>query len=57
MRAILALTAYFLRSFEDILDGKLDGKFIFLGMLVNKNNRLYGTKNCRRNHCFIALVF
>lgn len=29
MRANLALTAYFLRSFAEILDGKLDGKFIF----------------------------
>ena len=42
----LALSAYFLRSSENILDEKLDEKIYFLRNVGQKNNRFYGTKNC-----------
>ena len=38
----VALSADSLSSSEDILDGKI----IFHGVLVNKNNHLCGTKDC-----------
>ena len=36
---------------------KLMKKNIFCGVLVNKNDRLYGNKNCLRNHCDICFSF
>ena len=52
------ITLDLLRSSEDILDEKLNGFFFFFcGLLINKNNRLYGTKNCSKNHCDICFKF
>ena len=43
--AQICLSVDWLTSSEDILEGKLAGKNIFRGGLVNKNIRFYGFKN------------
>ena len=54
----LGLSADLLRPSEYILDGKLDEKiYLIYGVLLNENNRLYGTKNCLNNHCDIWFSF
>ena len=57
LRANVALSADLLRSFEDILDGKLDGLFL-VRVLVNKNNRYYEEKLWEK-HCnkFLGIPF